>query len=891
MLQKKSSSIPDNSPDMSERLLRLQAEIVMRCSDMVVLLDMDSRILIINKALQEQLADSWDNFIGKHVSVLKDVFDVTIVNDLISETVRTGNQHSNTESFEYSAWTVSDSGNTPDAICIMFRDISEIRKTSRALRESEEKYRSIFDYAPLPTQSLDEDGNFISVNRAWIEALGYKSEEVVGTWFGEFLHIDSQPVFRRQFKEFKRLGQIHNAKFRMRRKDDRFIDVSFDGRIGYWPDGTFKQTYCTFKDTTREVAAENALKLSEKRYRTLHDITPIGIITVRLPDLQILSSNPAIQKIIGSTDNELCSTTIRELLPEDDVFDGLTAITEVQKQLMRKDGSFVWVSFSFIIVPSDEDTEPIGIVAIADKTSQRAAEKMILESEALFRNLFNTMTNGVAIYEAVDEGDNFIFKNFNPAGARFGKVNREDVIGLRVTDVFPGVRDMGLLDCFRRVWRTGETEVLPETKYVDNNRDMWVINTVFKLPTGEVVAVYNDITIQKQHEAERSNLEMQLRQAQKMDTINQLAGGIAHDFNNVLQAVLGYCNLLEAGIKGNSPLADYVREITAGANRAADLASQLLAFSRQQILQRHEIDVHEIITRTIKLVKPTIDENIRLRWHANPNPLIVNVDENYVEQVLMNLFLNALAAMDGHGTLTISVNSETFEEEFLRNNPWAESGTFAVICVADTGTGMDELTLQRVFEPFFSTKEVGKGTGLGLSTAYGIVKQHEGFIHVESKPEVGSSFSIYLPLAEAPENLESPLEQDLTDVSSLKIFLVEDDPTVLRLTKFLLEEKDYIVVTAADGETAMDILEHDHSLFDILILDIMIPGRSGREVLKRYHELKPSGPAILMSGYSIDNLEVITEGTENVLFLQKPYAPDTMFQAISTILGESKKKE
>ncbi|RKX88808.1 MAG: hypothetical protein DRZ90_17735 [Spirochaetes bacterium] len=259
--------------------------------------------------------------------------------------------------------------------------------------------------------------------------------------------------------------------------------------------------------------------------------------------------------------------------------------------------------------------------------------------------------------------------------------------------------------------------------------------------------------------------------------------------------------------------------------------------------------------------------------------------------MLMNLFLNALAAMDGHGTLTISVNSETFEEEFLRNNPWAESGTFAVICVADTGTGMDELTLQRVFEPFFSTKEVGKGTGLGLSTAYGIVKQHEGFIHVESKPEVGSSFSIYLPLAEAPENLESPLEQDLTDVSSLKIFLVEDDPTVLRLTKFLLEEKDYIVVTAADGETAMDILEHDHSLFDILILDIMIPGRSGREVLKRYHELKPSGPAILMSGYSIDNLEVITEGTENVLFLQKPYAPDTMFQAISTILGESKKKE
>ncbi|RKX80896.1 MAG: hypothetical protein DRP60_02075 [Spirochaetes bacterium] len=450
---------------------------------------------------------------------------------------------------------------------------------------------------------------------------------------------------------------------------------------------------------------------------------------------------------------------------------------------------------------------------------------------------------------------------------------------------------MGLLDCFRRVWRTGETEILPEAKYVDDNRDMWVINTVFKLPTGEIVAVYNDITIQKQHEAERSNLEIQFRQAQKMDTIGQLAGGIAHDFNNVLQAVLGYCSLLEAGIKGNSPLADYVREITAGANRAADLASQLLAFSRQQILQRHEIDVHEIITRTIKLVKPTIDENIRLRWHANPNPLIVNVDENYVEQVLMNLFLNALAAMDGHGILTISVNSETFEEEFLRNNPWAESGTFAVICVADTGTGMDELTLQRVFEPFFSTKEVGKGTGLGLSTAYGIVKQHEGFIHVESKPEVGSSFSIYLPLAEAPENLESPLEQDLTDVSSLKIFLVEDDPTVLRLTKFLLEEKDYIVVTAADGETAMDILEHDHSLFDILILDIMIPGRSGREVLKRYHELKPSGPAILMSGYSIDNLEVITEGTENVLFLQKPYAPDTMFQAISTILGESKKKE
>ncbi len=387
------------------------------------------------------------------------------------------------------------------------------------------------------------------------------------------------------------------------------------------------------------------------------------------------------------------------------------------------------------------------------------------------------------------------------------------------------------------------------------------------------IGTHTDIT-------DRKILEAQLYQAQKMEAIGQLAGGVAHDFNNILTAIIGYSHLAQMKISEDDPIRNYIVQIYAAAERAAELTQGLLAFSRKQVMVPKVINLNNTITNLEKLLHRLISENIDLCLDTFAGRLKVMADNGKIEQVIVNLVTNAGDAMPDGGTLTIATFPANIDGEFINRYGYGKPGTYACISVSDTGCGMDEKTSRRIFEPFFTTKEVGKGTGLGLSIAYGIVKQHYGYIIVDSTPGRGTRFVIYLPLVRS-DNGDSA-EEDLIPIvgGNETILLAEDDQAVRDLHRKLLENAGYIVITAADGEEAVQIFSSHERDIDLLIFDIIMPRLSGRDAYSIIGKQKNNVKVLFLSGYPVGDIKDgrITADMKNVL--AKPSPPRELLRRI-----------
>ncbi|OGW26597.1 MAG: hypothetical protein A2X56_07790 [Nitrospirae bacterium GWC2_57_13] len=385
---------------------------------------------------------------------------------------------------------------------------------------------------------------------------------------------------------------------------------------------------------------------------------------------------------------------------------------------------------------------------------------------------------------------------------------------------------------------------------------------------------------------EKKQLEAQLLHSQKMEAIGLLAGGVAHDFNNILTAIIGYGNLALMKQNVDADTRQYIDQILESADRAAHLTHSLLAFSRKQIINPRPLKLGDVISRMHNLLSRIIGEDIELRIYPHDEEFPVLADPTQLEQVLMNLATNARDAMPDGGLLLIEIQPVELTEEYVRTHAFAKPGRYMLLSVTDTGHGMEEYLKEKIFEPFFSTKDIGKGTGLGLSMVYGIVKQHNGYINVYSEPGKGTTFKIYLPLIEgelAPPELRPPVE---VVGGTETILLAEDDPAVRNLAATLLRAQGYKVIIAEDGEEAVARFRENQKAISLVVLDVVMPKKSGKTAYDEINLIRPGQKALFVSGYTsnlIHKKGILEEGRE---FISKPFTPSSFLQKVRAVLDD-----
>ncbi|HBF33394.1 TPA: calcium-binding protein, partial [Candidatus Sumerlaeota bacterium] len=556
--------------------------------------------------------------------------------------------------------------------------------------------------------------------------------------------------------------------------------------------------------------------------------------------------------------------------------------TPYEKEYVRRDGTRVPVFLTDALLPGT----PEQIIAFAlDLTERHRVEEALRVSEIRFRTTFEQAGVGVAVL--TPDGRWF---QVNQKLCDITGYSAEELLKMQVGDITHPDDLAATQECMRRMQK-GEIQscTVEKRNLRKDGSCVWVSVTVAQVrkTTGEqdyLIAMTEDITARKQAEDAQEKLQLQLSQAQKMESVGRLAGGIAHDFNNILQALMGYGRLLVDTLPRNSESYTYAKEIHTGTQRAATLTRQLLAFSRQQVLEQKSIDINDLVQNLLKMIGRLLGEDVEMIFKPSAKNLHIFADPGQMEQVLMNLCVNARDAMPNGGNLEIEIHDKVLDSSYCAVHPWAKPGAYALLIVSDTGTGMDPATCARIFDPFFTTKELGKGTGLGLATVYGIVKQHDGLIHVYSEIGQGTIFKVYLPLTEeAPEEEDMFLPQEIQGGTET-ILLVEDDEVLRMLACRILEPAGYTVIVASNGEEAAEQMRPAEKEIQLLLSDVLLPKGNGQEVFQVFHQQYPAGRAILMSGYGSTILKDGFWDSAQGAFLQKPFGPQDLLTKIRQVL-------
>jgi two-component system, cell cycle sensor histidine kinase and response regulator CckA len=613
---------------------------------------------------------------------------------------------------------------------------------------------------------------------------------------------------------------------------------------------------------------------------------PDGMTVVDRYD-RALCVNEAFQRMFGYKSADILGQSIDALIvPEErqaearwiaeSVARGESVTIETQRK--RQDGN--WIEVSILNAPLMAEGKNIGSYAVYHDISQRkkAAALNSAHSEARYRSLVQSSAYG--IYRSSLEGK---FLDVNPALiAMLGYESAEEVLRLDPQrDVFlNGEEQARLIEEFRRTGRMDGIEVRWKRK---NGSAITVRVSGKAVISGDeaelMEAIAEDVT-------ERRALEEQFRQAQKMEAVGRLAGGVAHDFNNLLMVISGYAEVILESMDPEHPLHGKARAIQQASDRATTLTRQLLAFSRKQLLELKVVDVNAIIEDMERLLRPLIGENIELVTTLAAGAGHTRADAGQLEQVLMNLVVNAKDAMPDGGRIAIKTENITLDDSHRGDKTFIRLGDYVMISVADNGLGMNKETQSRIFEPFFTTKEKGKGTGLGLSTVYGIVKQSGGYLMVQSEPGCGTTFTMYLPrVDEAAESRNVAAAGRVPAGGSETVLLVEDEESVRQLVRETLESKGYRVLEADNGEAGLAVAAQCQEQIDLVITDVVMPELGGRELAQRLVKQRPHIKVLYLSGYTED--AIANEGTieSGKAFLQKPFTLQSLARKVREVLG------
>ncbi|MBI5605826.1 MAG: PAS domain S-box protein, partial [Deltaproteobacteria bacterium] len=544
--------------------------------------------------------------------------------------------------------------------------------------------------------------------------------------------------------------------------------------------------------------------------------------------------------------------------------------------LKRKDGRVLYADVASSLVFLNERPYLLGI--FRDITDRKKMEEARRWSEEKFSKAFRASPNWISI-SLLEDGR---YIEVNDAFSKITGYTREEAIGRTSVELGIWVDPEERRTMVRMLMESGSVSDLEVGFRTKAGEILTVQRSAEKIILGEevcLISVNHDITRHR-------HLEEQLRQSQKMEAIGRLAGGIAHDFNNILTAILGYSDLLLLNLKPREPMYNEIEEIRKAGQRAAALTQQLLAFSRKQILKQVPLNLNTLVNNLKNMLLRIIGEDIELVTVLAPDLGQIKSDWGQVEQVIMNLAVNARDAMTHGGKLVIETANIYLDQTFVHQHPGSTMGFSVMLTVRDTGCGMETDVLLHIFEPFFTTKELGRGTGLGLSTVYGIVKQSGGYILAESIPGKGSTFKIFFPRidqAQGPADRQD--SSPLSPAESGVILVVEDDNLVRDLVRKILTMHGHLVLEAQNGEEAIRLCQDYEGRIDLLTTDVVMPGMNGPELSRRVLALRPEMKVLFMSGYS-DNLfpqyGILYSGKN---FIQKPFAPNDLINKIREILS------
>jgi two-component system, cell cycle sensor histidine kinase and response regulator CckA len=523
------------------------------------------------------------------------------------------------------------------------------------------------------------------------------------------------------------------------------------------------------------------------------------------------------------------------------------------------------------------------VLAVARDISERKkAEEALRQNQDYLKNVIDNIPAMVFAKDASD----LSYVTFNKAGEDLLGFSREELLGKSDFDFFPREQAEFFIKKDRLTLEKGELVEIPEETIKTRSGKDIILHTK-KIPLLDeqgraryLLGISEDIT-------EKKHLEEQLLQSQKMEAIGQLAGGVAHDFNNILMVIMGYGTMLTADDALAIQHKEKVERIIEAADKAAQLTSSLLAFSRKQVMKLRTENLNDIVLHVQKFLVRIIGEDVRLKSVLSGGYLFARVDSGQIEQVLINLATNARDAMPKGGLLTLETSQQMIDELFIEANNFGEPGRYGVISVSDTGTGMDEQTRIRIFEPFFTTKEPGKGTGLGMSIVYGIIKQHNGFINVYSELHLGTTFRIYLPLA-GPEavNETEHAGKDLPRGGTETILVAEDESALRELLQNVLTGYGYQVILAEDGLDAVEKYQQEPGRISLVLMDMIMPRMSGKEACDAIRKIDPEARVVYTSGYTADIIktrDVLEEGTELIM---KPVHPLELLRRVREILDK-----
>jgi PAS domain S-box-containing protein len=777
----------------------------------------------------------------------------------------------------------------------------------------------MFQASPDGLSIADSSQRVLLANETFERMFEYETAEVVGQPLENLVVPPDRLAESRWVTEALAKGQRITLETQRRKKDGTLLDVSvscapllLDGKMA-----GFYAGYHDISDRKRVEALSSALYRVAEKSSSAHDLQQFfaavhGIVDELMyarnfyialydPVTELLSfpyfvdeqdSAPSPKKLgRGLTDYLIRAG--QPLLATPEVLQAMEERGEVARNGSRSldwmgvplkvnnhtFGGLVVQTYSKNIRYGERDKEILTFVArqLASAVEIKRNEQALRRSEARYRSLVQSSVYG--IYRSSLEGR---FLDVNPALiTMLGYESADEVLLLDPEkDVFTHSDEhTRLIEEFRRTGRLDGIEV----KWKRNDGKAITVRISGRAvssadePADVLEAIAEDVT-------DRRVLEDQFRQAQKMEAVGRLAGGVAHDFNNLLMVISGYAEVMLAALEPDHLLREKAHAIQQASDRATTLTRQLLAFSRKQLLELKVVDVNSIVGDMERLLRPLIGENVEFITSLTPEAAHTRADAGQLEQVLMNLVVNAKDAMPSGGTLTVQTEKIVVDESHRRGPTFIRPGHYVMLSVSDTGMGMDKETQSRIFEPFFTTKEKGKGTGLGLSTVYGIVKQSGGYVMVQSEEGRGTTFQIYLPRVEGVAEKHTAPVVHAASGGTETVLLVEDEESVRQLVRETLVAKGYRVVEAENGESGMAAAARHDGKIDLVITDVVMPGMGGRELVKQLAQTRPQTKVLYLSGYTED--AILSEGTieSGAAFLQKPFTLQNLSRKVREVL-------